>query len=132
MPNLDDSLGVHVLALKLQAHRGEVLATNMANADTPGFKARDIAFHTVLEQYQSGGGNGLRLTHDRHMSGAQGGPGGAELLYRTPTQPSIDGNTVDPDREKSAFLENAMNYQSTLTFLDGKFKTLKTALKGGQ
>lgn len=132
MPRLDDAFGIHAVALKLQAHRSEVVAANLANADTPGFQARDIDFRSVLQQYKTGESTAMRTTNARHITGPNSGPGGAELLYRTPLQPSIDGNTVDTETEKAAFMENAVNYQATLTFIDGRMKSLKKALTGGQ
>ncbi len=132
MPNLDNAFGIHELALTLQARRSEVLASNMANADTPGYKARDIDFRAELERFSNGtpDRSGLRVTHANHMVPASFGSGG-DLLYRNPMQPSIDGNTVDTQKEKAAFMENAVRYQSTLTFVNGKINALKKAL-GGQ
>jgi flagellar basal-body rod protein FlgB len=130
MPSLDDAFGIHELALKLRSQRTELLASNLANADTPNYKARDIDFQSVLANYQAGSGAGLRTTSERHLGG--NGTGTApELLYREPMQASVDGNTVDPQVEKSRFMENALNYQATLSFIDGRMKTLKKAL-GGQ
>lgn len=131
MPNLDNAFGIHAYALKLQAKRSEVLASNLANADTPGYKARDIDFKAELERQMTGApsSSGLRVTHVNHMASASSGPGG-ELLYRNPLQPSIDGNTVDTQKEKAAFMENALQYQATLTFVNGKISALKKALGG--
>ncbi|MGM0594026.1 MAG: flagellar basal body rod protein FlgB [Pseudomonadota bacterium] len=133
MPNLDSALGMHEVALKLRAQRMEILSSNMANADTPNYKARDLDFRAVLSDYQSGNGpsssGGLRTTHARHLGANSGGLGG-EALYRNPLQPSVDGNTVDPQVEKSKFMENAMQYQATLSFIDGRVKGLRKAIKG--
>lgn len=134
MPNLDNAFGIHELALKLQARRTEILSANMANADTPGYKARDIDFKAELERFANDGPGpsqaGVRVTNARHMAPADAGPGGRPL-YRNPMQPSVDGNTVDAQQEKAAFMENALRYQSTLTFVNGKIQALKKAL-GGQ
>ncbi len=133
MPNLDNALGLHEIALKLRAQRMEVLASNLANADTPNFKARDIDFKAVLKEYQDGGaslsGNGLKTTNARHMGGT-GNELGLQTQYRNPLQPSIDGNTVDPQIEKSKFMENALQYQATLNFIDGRISSLRKAIRG--
>ena len=130
--SFDSALGVHDKALVVRSHRAELLASNIANSDTPGYKARDIDFKSALENAQAAGsqtGNGLKVTHSKHIQVASA-PAGVETLYRVPNQASLDGNTVDSQMEKSAFAENALRYQASLTFLDGKFKGLMTALKG--
>lgn len=126
-------------ALKIHSRRSEVLAGNLANADTPGYKARDIDFRAALQQVKSQSADGqLRTTNARHL-GSSGTPAGnagniddliGELKFRQPSQPSLDGNTVDPLQEKAAFMENALMYQANLRFLSGKIKELKAALKG--
>jgi len=128
--NFDSALGIHARALSIRSRRNELLASNIANADTPGYKARDIDFRQVLAG-AGGGENSLRRTEAGHL-GLQNDSGieGAELLYRVPNQPSLDGNTVDPDLEKAAFAENAIRYNASLTFLDRKFRGLMLALKG--
>jgi len=127
--NFDSALGVHARALMVRSRRNELLASNIANADTPGYKARDIDFRAILDS--AGNPAGLRTTHQNHLSlSGESGIAGAELLYRVPNQPSLDGNTVDPDLEKAAFAENALRYNASLTFLDRKFKGLIMALKG--
>jgi len=114
--------------LKLFGERSSLLAANIANADTPGFKARDIDFRSVLAK--AGGEKMLmKTTHANHLGGSSAASG-ADLLYRIPTQPSVDGNTVDSQVEQAEFAQNAVRYQSTLTFLNGKFKGLKLAIKG--
>lgn len=133
MPDLDNAFGMHEMALKLRAQRMELLASNLANADTPNFKARDIDFKSVLSEYQSTGGKvsggGLRTTHARHID-ANGGMLSAEPQYRNPLQPSVDGNTVDPQVEKAKFMENALQYQATLSFIDSRVKSLRKAIRG--
>ncbi len=129
--NFDSALGIHAQALALRSRRNELLASNIANADTPGYKARDIDFRTLLAQADGSGPTRIRTTHENHLAGfTDGGSSQAELLYRIPNQASLDGNTVDPDLEKSAFAENALRYNASLTFLDRKFKGLMLALKG--
>jgi flagellar basal-body rod protein FlgB len=132
MPNLENALGMHEIALKLRAQRMEVLASNLANADTPNYKAKDIDFQSVLSEYQHGSApsaGGLHTTHARHLGGGEGAMA-AQTQYRNPLQPSIDGNTVDPQVEKSKFMENALQYQATLSFIDGKISSLRKAIRG--
>jgi len=120
--NLPQDLGVY-------ARRSTVLASNIANADTPGYKARDIDFRSVLAK--AGGRQlSLKTTQGAHLGGKSSALAGEKLLYRTPNMPSMDGNTVDSQVETTEFTKNSMRYQSTLTFLNGKFRGLKLALKG--
>ncbi len=126
---LGDAFGIHEQALKLRSHRAELLASNMANADTPGFKARDIDFKQalkgeVVKQAQ------IKTTHKNHISTATSSLSPAHLLYRMPSQPSLDGNTVDMQQEKTAFAQNSMEYQASLGFLNGKIKGLTRAIRG--
>lgn len=113
----DTLFGIHAAALEVRAQRMGVLASNIANASTPGFKARDIDFRTALDA--------ATRTDD-----AAGGTADAALRYRVPTQPSMDGNTVELATEQTAFAENAVQYQTTLSFLNGRISTLTRALKG--
>jgi flagellar basal-body rod protein FlgB len=127
---LDNALGIHASALSLRARRSELLAANLANADTPHYKARDIDFKAVLTEVQDAQqGNGLRLTHARHLTTA-GAAGSPDPLYRIPLQPSVDGNTVDAQREKAEYMQNAIQYQASLHFIDGQIQTLRTAIRG--
>lgn len=122
----------HEMALKVRAQRNELLSANIANADTPGYKARDLDFDAALKVARDGA---LRLvgTSERHIGTARSAvPPMAELVrYRVPTQSTLDGNTVETDVEQAAFAENALMYRASLAFLDGKIRTLKYALKGG-
>lgn len=127
--SFDSALGIHIKALNLRAQRTELLASNIANTDTPGFKARDIDFRAVLSKAGSRLQPGLQRTHTDHRP-LSGGSLSATTLYRVPSQSSLDGNTVDAQLEKSAFAENAVRHQASLTFLDHKFKGLIEALKG--
>lgn len=135
--SFDSALGIHQQALALRSSRAEILASNIANADTPGYKARDIDFKSQLQNIQAQSAqsqSSLSLTHSnsKHIpiDNAAAMNSRTEILYRVPHQPSIDGNTVNEQVEKSAFAENAMRYQASLTFLDGKFKGLMAAIKG--
>ncbi len=130
--SFDNALGIHEQALNARVKRAEVLANNLANADTPGFKARDIEFKALLnnqmEMSRSGGSLSVSKTDSKHMSMSD--ETGESLLYRNPTQPSIDGNTVDSQQEMAAYMKNSMDYQASFQFLNGKFKALTSAIRG--
>jgi flagellar basal-body rod protein FlgB len=134
--NLDTYLGVHQDALKLYAQRTAVLANNIANADTPNYKAQDLDFRAVLAGTGSGSAGGAALalatTNGAHVSGSGNAPPGTAtgLKYRVPLAPSLDGNTVDVQLEQAAFADNSVRYQAALTFLSGKFRDLLTAITG--
>jgi flagellar basal-body rod protein FlgB len=127
--NFDDVFGIHEQALKLHARRSEVLASNLANADTPGYKARDFDFQAMLRKEIQ---NPVRLasTHNGHIKNDQGIVASTQMAYRIPQQSSLDGNTVETEREQAEFSANAMRYQASLRFLDGRMKGLMTAIKG--
>lgn len=130
--SFDSALGIHDKALLMRSQRAELLASNIANSDTPGYKAKDIDFKSALQNVQaskSSAGNRLQVTHNNHIQ-TNSAAAGTEIQYRIPNQPSLDGNTVDTQLEKAAFAENAMRYEASLTFLSGKFKGMMTALKG--
>ena len=132
--SIDSYLGVQQDALNVQSKRMEVLAKNLANVDTPNYKAQDIDFRAALAQ---AGGAGSNLQMAGTSSGQNIGAAtegqvdlSSALKYRTPLAPSIDGNTVDTQMEQSAFAENTVRYQATLTFLTGSLKDLMTAITG--
>jgi len=133
--NLDSYLGVHADALKIRGQRTELLARNLANADTPGYQARDLDFRAALAAAGGAGGPdapvALRATNVNHLgtSGATS-ESTANLKYRVPLAPSLDGNTVDAHLEQAAFAENTVSYQATLSFLSAKFRGLLTAITG--
>ena len=108
--------GVHGAALAIRSQRLALLASNIANAATPGYRARDIDFGRAMAMVDRGGSA---------ASAAQGAVG-----YRIPTTPSLDGNTVELSTEQTLFAENALQYRSTLTFIEGRINTLRRALKG--
>lgn len=108
--------GIHGVALEVRAQRMGVLASNIANASTPGFKARDIDFRQALASATGPG------SVDQGIDAA--------MKYRVPNQPSMDGNTVELSQEQTAFAENAVQYQTTLSFLNGRISTLTRALRG--
>ena len=130
--NFDRALGIHEQALKFRAERASVLANNLANADTPNFKARDLDFQAVLQAQQSGAASSFsaQRTHAQHLPAEGFIDQAAALRFRTPSQPSIDGNTVDTEVEKAKFADNALDFQASFTFLNSKFKGLMTALRG--
>ena len=126
--NTDALFGVHAQALKTYSGRNRILASNIANADTPNYKARDVDFKKVLSD-ATGGASTLRRTHARHLdAGGNGATGSGQLLYRTPHQPSLDGNTVESDVEQAKFAENAMRYQTSVMLIDRRIKGLVSAI----
>ncbi len=134
--SLDNVFGVHEAALQLRAQRTEVLASNLANADTPNYKAKDIDFQAAMKQAtSSSAGGALKTTHKGHISSAGlGGHGGLDnnVKFRIPTQPALDGNTVETHVEQAAFAKSAMEYQATLRFFEGRSKGIIKAIKGGE
>ena len=126
---LDKALGIHEQALQLRARRAEVLASNIANADTPGYKARDFDFHKVLKQEVSSVER-MAVTHSRHIQTEGGLVPSSQMGYRVPNQPSLDGNTVDAQIEHGAYAANALEYQVSLRFLSGGISKLITAIRG--
>jgi flagellar basal-body rod protein FlgB len=132
--DIDSYLGVHTAALKLREQRTELLANNLANADTPGFKARDLDFRSALAAATSPAGARGTLAAPAHgVSLATAGTEGstdAFLRFRTPLAPSLDGNTVDTQLEQAAFADNSVRYQATLSFLSSRFRSLMTAITG--
>ncbi len=127
MSNHIDPFGIHTQALALRARRAEVLATNLANADTPGYQARDLDFAAVLAEQGERGA--MQVTDTRHLGGVDADFDYA-LRYREPLQASLDHNTVDVQAERAAFTDNAMRYQASLTFLNGRIRGLLSALRG--
>lgn len=130
MDRLDRFFGVHGAALALRSERMQILASNIANAATPGYKARDLDFRALLGGPASGkpAPSDLTVTQPGHLNSASAG--GARLLYRQPLQPSLDGNSVELATEQLQFAETAVRYRSTLSILGGRIGGLMTALKG--
>jgi len=126
---LDKVFGIHEQAVQVRARRSEVLASNLANADTPGYKARDFDFKAMLRE-QAQPAVRLAATHHSHINNDQGLVAAAQMQYRLPQQPSLDGNTVEVEREQAEYSANAVTYQASLRFLEGKIKGLKTAIRG--
>jgi len=131
--SFDKALGIHEKALGFRAQRAEVLANNIINADTPNYKARDMDFSSVLaaeSDKQQNGRFALDRTNTRHIDAQGLAMGDDALKYRTPTQPSVDQNTVDAQVEQANYTENAIGFQASFTLLNSKFKGLVSALRG--
>ncbi|MBK09244.1 MAG: flagellar basal body rod protein FlgB [Cobetia sp.] len=131
---LDSLMSFHQQALDLRAERQQVLATNIANADTPGYLARDIDFSATLAKATAGNAAAGPLALNTTQAGHQAASGaglslGADLLYRVPTQPSLDGNTVDMDVERVNFADNSLHYEASLELLTGKIQGLRLAMQ---
>ncbi len=124
---LRDHLAVHAEALKLGERRGAVLASNIANAATPGYKARDIDFRTELAR-RVGGQGVLSAPHALHIAHPSAHPDGAG--FRVPTTAALDGNTVETAVEQVQFAENALRQQASLTFLNRRIRGLMSAIRG--
>lgn len=129
---LDTAFRFYQDSANLRAHRQQLIASNIANADTPGYKARDIDFNTALQGALTGSGTvALATSATRHIapdtSSAAGGA--APLLYRTVMQGSVDGNTVDMDVERSQFADNAIHYEANLTFIGNQIKMMLAAIQ---
>jgi len=127
--SFENALGIHQKAIQVRADRAEVLANNIANADTPNYQARDLDFKAILNN-QTDGVLKATATNVGHSATVINPDFAADLMYRVPTQPSIDGNTVDVQEEVAAFAQNTLAYQASFEFLNGKFKGLKLAIKG--
>ena len=131
---LDDMLNFNAQALRIREQRQQVLASNIANADTPNYKARDLDFKAALQGALQGspaaGGTMLDTTSPGHLAGNPGLTAEAGLLYRTPAQGSVDGNTVNMDAERAAFADNAIHYEFNLTRITQQIKTMLAAIQG--
>jgi flagellar basal-body rod protein FlgB len=120
-------------ALNLRSYRQELLASNIANADTPHYKARDFDFKSALSGALGGRNQGaltMSRTAPAHLDSGVGGRADVDVQYRTEYQGAVDGNTVNMDVERAAFTENAVQVEAMLTFIRGKFSTLQTAIQG--
>ncbi|WP_028116669.1 flagellar basal body rod protein FlgB [Ferrimonas senticii] len=127
--SFDNALGIHQHTLGVRSQRAELLAGNIANADTPGYKAKDLDFEAALASAKAKQSMGLSRSHNNHIAGQSSLL--SEELYRVPLQPdSGDGNTVDLQTERNQFMENALQYQASVEFLGSKFSGLRKALRG--
>jgi len=129
--NFDNALGPLPAALSLRAERTALIANNIANADTPNFKARDLPFDRLLAEALQKPSTGQPVATDpRHITKGAAGSAETDLLFRRPLLPSIDGNTVDVHLEQSAFAENNVQFEASLQFLSSRFKNLVFAIRG--
>jgi len=142
MDKLDALFDFNATALRVRAQRQEILAANIANADTPNFKARDIDFAASLKKaleanvasaannasVSSNGQMSLTTTHGKHIPGSSGVVNEADLLYRPLIQGSVDGNSVDGEVERTAFVENAIQYEANILMLNAQIKSMTAAL----
>lgn len=125
--NFDKALGIHPQALAMRERRGEVLAANLANADTPGYKARDLDFKSLLKQNMPTA-QSMERTQAGHFAPQQLVE--SRVMYRNPSQVSLDGNTVEANVEQAKYAENAVQYQASLQFISNNFSGLMMALRG--
>lgn len=129
--SLDKLMGFHHKALQVRTERMEVIAGNLANANTPGYKAKDIDFQQAMKSAQFNQSHNLTRTHEGHIKGSMKAID--DLQFRIPNQPDTgDGNTVDVQIERNTFLDNGLRYQAGMEFLNGKIKGMKKAISGGQ
>ncbi|HLW26006.1 MAG TPA: flagellar basal body rod protein FlgB [Steroidobacteraceae bacterium] len=126
----ENIFGIHEQALRVHGERLGVLAANLANADTPGYKARDIDFASVLSNTDAGSPLALAVTRAAHMALGDGLHAAADLKYRNPYQASLDGNTVEMPVEQAAFAENNVRYQASLAFINSRISELQLAIMG--
>ena len=127
---IDNIFGIHAQMLRLRAERAQVLASNLANAETPGYKARDLNVDKVFSGLLNNQVESLAKTNVEHLSGNEDSGTAPRMQYRVQVQPSLDGNTVDMEQERSAFMQNALMYQASLQFINGRISGLLTAIRG--
>jgi flagellar basal-body rod protein FlgB len=129
--NFDNALGIHQYTLGVRSRRTEILASNITNADTPNYKAKDINFKDALNAAKSGTSVSLTRTDSSHNVGLSSSMAQNGLLYRQSNQPDTgDGNSVDVEVERNLFMKNSLEYQASLDFLNSKISSLRTAIKG--
>ncbi|RLK48663.1 flagellar basal-body rod protein FlgB [Alkalispirillum mobile] len=130
--SLDKAFGTQELALRLRGERSQMLASNIANADTPNFKAKDMDFQAAMQAAESRGTGPMQATHEKHFNVSPGGglDGDPQALYRVPHGPALDGNTVESHVEQAKFAENSVQYQASLTFLGDRITGLLGAIRG--
>ncbi|WP_445493849.1 flagellar basal body rod protein FlgB [Photorhabdus sp. SF281] len=136
LDKLDAAFHFQQEALSLRSRRQEILSANIANADTPGYQARDVDFATQLKKTiehgrVTGNGIGLTLTSDRHIPIQPQKRMEMDLLYRVPYQAAMDGNTVDMDMERGNFMDNSLKYQAELTATSAQVKSMMSVLQQG-
>lgn len=129
MSFIDQSFGSSPQILALREQRFKMIAGNLANSDTPGYKAVDLGFEKVFAQ-SAGGGMSIEATQSGHLGSTSSSASLNKPMYRVPLQPTIDGNTVDSSIEHAEFMKNAIRYQASLSFLDSRIQGLRQALRG--
>ena len=133
---LTDSLDFQAQALSLRSERQRLIASNIANADTPGYVARDINFAQALREATGSGSPAavLRASQPGHIGGGggAGGPSASTLNFAAPSQTNLDRNTVDMDRERASFVDNSVKYEATLRFINANVRTTLSAISGQQ
>lgn len=131
MQRLTSTLDFHAQALTLRAERQRLIASNIANADTPGYHARDMDFTKALREAtgSQATAGAMAVTHSGHIDAPAGARSDSELLYATGPQDSLDRNTVDLDRERAAFAENSVKYEATLRFINNSVRSLTEAMR---
>ena len=130
---LDELLGFHQTALNIRAYRQQLIASNIANADTPNYKAKDVDFQAALQGAinKATPSQGLATTNPNHIrSTSATGVIDLPIKYRTVDQPSVDGNTVNMDVERGQFMDNAIHYEANIQFIRGELKTMLAAIQG--
>lgn len=133
--SFDKAFGIHQYTIGARSARAEVISANIANADTPGYKARDLDFSAALAEAsgQMQSGMSLARSDSQHLAATSSSSIAGSLKYRVPTQPDTgDGNTVDVQQERTAFMENAVEYQASMEFLNSRISGLLKAIKGDQ
>lgn len=126
-----NALGIHESALHFRSERASVLANNLANIDTPNFKAKDLDFKRALnQQMQAINRFDVNTTNEMHIGGSSLLGDDGDVLYRTPQQPSIDGNTVEDQIEHAEYMKNTLAFQASFQFLNAKFQGLRSAIRG--
>lgn len=131
LDKLTSPLNLQGNALMLRAERQRVIASNIANADTPGYKARDFNFAQALQQAgETQGGGAQGTSNPRHIPLQAAGSGAGQPGYALQTEPALDNNSVDMDRERAAFMDNAVRYEATLRFINYQSRTLQSAITG--
>lgn len=129
--SFEKALGIHETALNFRSARASVLANNLANIDTPNYKAKDLDFKQALDQKMNqGSGFSLTTTQVRHIEADGFANNDGDALYRIPQQPSIDGNTVEDQIEHAEYMKNALAFQASFQFLNSKFTGLRSAIRG--
>ena len=129
---LTDTLNFHAHALALRSERQQMIASNIANADTPGYVARDMDFSQALRNAvgDRAAASQLQASASGHLPAIGGAPGDRALRYAAPSQTSLDGNTVDMDRERATSVDNTLKYEAALRFINGSVRTMVDAIKG--